>query len=266
VKRLIAIALLACGAAFAQEPPAHPEVLRVCADPENPPLSSADLRGFENRIALLLAQDWGVPLRFAWLPDRRGFVRKTLGAELCDVIIGVPAGFERTATTRPYYRSTYVLVDRASGDAPIASFDDPRLKKLRVGVQLIGNDLAASPPGYALARHGATSNVRGFPIPGDEPSAARMVHALERGELDAVFVWGPQAGWFAKNASVPLRVTPVAPPADLPREIRFDYAIAMGTRRADKALLAALDDFIARRQADIDRILADYAVPKVAQP
>jgi mxaJ protein len=265
MKRLLALALLAAGVCFAQQP-AHPDVLRVCADPENPPLSSADLRGFENRIALLLAQDWGVPLRFAWLPDRRGFVRKTLGAQLCDVIIGVPVGFERTATTQPYYRSSYVVVDRAGGQAPITSFDDPRVKTLRIGVQLVGDDLAASPPGYALARHGATDNVRGFALPGDEPAAARMVHALERGELDAAFVWGPQAGQLAKNASVPLRVTPVAAPADLPREIRFDYAIAMGTRRADKDLLAALDDFIRRRQGDIDAILAEYAVPKVAQP
>lgn len=266
MKRLLAFALLGAGVCFAQQPPPHPDVLRVCADPQNPPLSSADLRGFENRIAMLIAQDWGVPLRYAWLPDRRGFVRKTMGAGLCDVILGVPVGFERTATTQPYYRSSYVLVDRASAEAPVASFDDVRLRQWRVGVQLIGDDLAASPPGYALARHGAVDNVRGFPIPGEEPSAARMVQAIERGELDAALVWGPQAGWFAKNASVPLRITAMAAPADLPRAIRFDYAIAMGVRRDDTALREALDDFIRRRQPEIDRILAEYAVPTGVQP
>nr|WP_255429295.1 quinoprotein dehydrogenase-associated putative ABC transporter substrate-binding protein [Ramlibacter albus] len=254
--------MLACALAFAQD---KPQQLRVCADPDNLPLSHEDGSGFENRIAQLIASDWGVPLQYAWMPDRRGFVRRTMGADLCDVIIGVPVGFERAATTRPYYRSSYVLVHRAGLQSP-ASFDDARLKQWRFGVQLIGNDLAASPPGYALARHGATANVRGFPVPGEEPAAARMVHALERGELDALLVWGPQAGWYVKNAKLPLRVAQLAAPPDLPRELAFQYDIAMGTRRADKALRAALDDFIARRQPDIDRILAEYAVPRVGAP
>jgi mxaJ protein len=265
IRGLLVLAALACGAAFAQAP-AHPDALRVCADPDNLPLSHENGSGFENRIAQLIAQDWGVPLQYAWLPDRRGFVRKTMGQGLCDVIIGVPVGFERTATTLPYYRSTYVLVDRASDAPPPVSFDDARLKRLRVGVQLIGDDMAASPPGYALARHGATGNVRGFPVPGDEPAAARMVHAVERGELDALVVWGPQSGWFARRATVPLRVTVLAAPSDLPKALSFEYSIGMGVRRGDKALRAALDDFIRRRQGDIDRILADYAVPRVALP
>lgn len=262
MKRLLAAGLLAC-AALALAHAEKPAQLRVCADPDNLPLSHENGSGFENRIAQLIADDWGVPLGYAWLPDRRGFVRKTLGEHLCDVIIGVPVGFERAATTRPYYRSTYVLVDRAGAAAPLA-FDDPRLKTWRVGVQLIGNDLAASPPGYALARHGATHNVTGFPIPGEEPAAARMVRALARGELDALFVWGPQAGWYAREAG--LRVTPVAAPTDLPKPIAFEYAIAMGVRRGDTGLREALDDFIARRQGDIDRILDDYAVPRVGPP
>lgn len=265
MRRLALVAALACGTALGQTLP-HPEVLRVCADPDNLPLSHENGSGFENRIAQLIAQDWAVPLQYAWLPDRRGFVRKTMGQGLCDVIIGVPETFERTATTAPYYRSTYVLVDRASAAPPPIDFEDARLKRMRVGVQLIGDDMVASPPGYALARHGATANVRGFPVPGDEPAAARMVHAIERGDLDAGVVWGPQTGWFARHASVPLRVTPLAPPADLPKALSFEFSIAMGVRRSDKALREALDDFIQRRQVDIDRILADYAVPRVAQP
>jgi mxaJ protein len=134
---------------------------------------------------------------------------------------------------------------------------------MRIGVQLIGNDLAASPPGYALARHRSVDNVRGYPVVGEQPSAQRIVRAIESGELDAGFVWGPQVGWFARSAAQPLRITVLAPPADLQRGLGFEFDIAMGTRRADKPLRAALDDFIVRRRADIDRILADYAVPRV---
>lgn len=258
------LVLLACAAfaAAAQEASQPPTALRVCADPDNLPLSHADGSGFENRIAQLIADDWKVPLQYEWLPDRRGFVRKTLGARLCDVIIGVPAGFERAATTRPYYRSGYVLVEREGSEAPLRSYEDPRLARKRLGVQLIGNDLAASPPGYVLASHGYTQNVRGYPVPGEHPAAQRAVEAVARGELDAAFLWGPQAGYFARHAGVPLRVNAVTAPADTQGQ-RFEFAIAMGTRRPDAQLRARLDDFIARRQPDIDRILDEYAVPRV---
>ena len=234
--------------------------LRVCADPDNLPFSHRDRTGFENRIAQLAAQDLGVPLAYEWLPDRRGFVRKTMGAGLCDVIMGVPTGFERTATTAPYYRSSYVWIERARDGIDPTSFDDPRLAALHIGVQLIGNDLAASPPGYALARHGWTANVIGFPVPGEQPAAQRIVEALAAGQIDAALVWGPQAGYFAHHAGTPLRVRRLAPPADLPGQ-PFEFSIAMGVRRGDEALRQALDGFIRRRQDDIARILADYGVP-----
>lgn len=249
------LALVVCVAATAM---ARADELRVCADPDNLPYSREDGSGFENRIAQLLANDMEMPLAYAWLPDRRGFLRKTLGAQLCDVIIGVPVGFERAATTQPYYRSAYVLVERATNAPPIRTLDDPRLAALRIGVQLIGNDLAASPPGELLARHGYTQNVRGFPLAGDEPSAQRAVDAIARGEIDAAVVWGPQAAYFARRAGVPLRVTRLEAPPDS----HFSFAIAMGVRSADKALRERLDDFIQRRQGDIDRILAQYEVPR----
>lgn len=248
-------------------PAGPPQALRVCADPENLPYSRADGSGFENRIAQLIASDFGVPLQYAWLPDRRGFVRKTLGAGLCDVIIGVPAGFERTLNTRPYYRSSFVLVEPAGDAAPPRDFDDPRLRQWRIGVQLMGDDFATTPPGYALAHAGAVSNVVGFPVPGDEPAAARMVQALERGELDAAFLWGPQAGYYAKHAARPLQLHYVAPPPALQAQ-RFSFAIAMGVKHGNRALRDRLDDFIVRRHADIERILADGGVPRLeaAQP
>ena len=254
MRRLLALCCaLACTSALADA------ALRVCADPDNLPYSRADGSGFENRIAELVAADFGLPLEYAWLPDRRGFVRKTLGAGLCDLIVGVPAGFERTLNTRPYYRSSYVLLQRAGGE-PLRDFADPRLHQWRIGVQLVGDDLATSPPGYALAQSGVTDNVVGFPIPGEQPAAARMVDALARGELDAAFVWGPQAGYFARASSAPLQLQRVDPPMKVATQ-RFQFAIAMGVRRGDTALRDRLDALLVRRHDDIARILADYAVP-----
>jgi quinoprotein dehydrogenase-associated probable ABC transporter substrate-binding protein len=259
MRKLLALfGIAACvGAAAAQEPA---QALRVCADPDNLPYSREDGSGFENRIAELVAADFGLPLEYAWLPDRRGFVRKTMGAGLCDLVIGVPAGFDRTLNTKPYYRSSYVLVQRAGSDAPLRDFADPRLRRWRIGVQLVGDDLATSPPGHALAALGATDNVVGFPIPGEQPAAQRMVAALARGELDAAFVWGPQAGYFARTSAAPLRLQRIAPPQQVATQ-RFDFAIAMGVRRGDQALRDRLDALLVRRHDDIARILADYAVP-----
>lgn len=258
---MTAFALALCAGAAAANETAP---LRVCADPDNLPFSRADGSGFENRIAQLAAQDLHRPLAYAWLPDRRGFVRKTMGAGLCDVIMGVPAAFERTANTRPYYRSTYVWVERARDGAMPASFDDPRLAQVRIGVQLIGNDMATSPPGAALAGRGLVANVVGFPVVGERPSAQRMVDALASGSIDAALVWGPQAGWFAARSPVPLRIAAASAPAHLKAQ-HFDFAIAMGVRHGDEALRQALDGFIVRRHADIARILADYSVPVIAE-
>jgi mxaJ protein len=262
------LTLLTAAAAGVATPAAElaeqPRALRVCADPDNLPYSHENGSGFENRIAQLLAEDLRLPLSYEWLPDRRGFVRKTLSARLCDVIIGVPVGFERAATTQPYYRSSYVMVERAGNAPAIRSFDDPRLARMRIGVQLIGNDLAASPPGYALARHGHTANVLGYPVPGDEPAAARAVSAIARSELDGALLWGPQAGYFASRSPVPMRVSIVPQPPDM-GGLPFQYSIAMGVRRGDPQMRELLNDFIRRRQPEIDRILAEYAVPRVTK-
>jgi mxaJ protein len=234
--------------------------LRVCADPDNLPFSHEDGSGFENRIARLVADEMGAELRYEWLPLRRGFVRKTMGAGLCDVFIGVPKDFERVLVTRPYYRSSYVFVDgpRARG---VDHFDDPRLRSLTIGVQLVGNDLAATPPGYALALNGHVENVRGFAIYGHGPVAQRMVEALARGELDAALIWGPQAGYFARRSTTPLELRVARAPASL-AGVPFEFDIAMGVRRGDRALCDELDAVIDRRRADIDAILAAYSVPR----
>ena len=251
--------VLFCGlAAFAAAAPARE--LRVCAEPDNLPLSHENGSGFENRIAEVVAAEMGADLRYAWLPMIRGFVRKTMGEGLCDVIIGVPRGFERVMATKPYYRSAFVFVDgpRARG---IETFDDPRLARMKLGVQLIGNDLAATPPGHALARAGYSDNVRGYTVTGDGPAAERMVGAVARGDLDAALVWGPQAGYFAARSHQPVEVRLARAPADLEGQ-PFEFDISMGVRRGDKALRDELDAIIERRRADIDAILASYHVPR----
>src|SRR5947207_467563 len=237
---------------------AQPRERRVCADPDNLPLSDANGSGFENRIARLVAKEMGAELRYEWLPLRRGFVRKTIDAELCDVFIGVPRDFERVLVTRAYYRSSYVFVDgpRAHG---IDGFDDGRLASLTIGVQLVGNDLAATPPGHALAAMRNIENVRGFTIYGEGPVAQRMVAAVASGEIDAALIWGPQAGYFARQATLEVRVA--RPPFGL-AGVPFEFDIAMGVRRGDRALRDEIDGIIERRRADIDAILAAYSVPR----
>lgn len=233
--------------------------LRVCSDPDNLPYSDDRQRGFENRIAQVLADETHRELLYVWAPLRRGFVGKTLDARVCDVLIGVPADFERVLPTTPYYRSSYVFVTRAG--LTVSGFDDPRLRREKVGVQLIGNDLAASPPGYALARHGVVDNVVGYTIYGEGPAAERLVHAVERGELGVGVLWGPQAGYFAAKSAVPLKVMPARPPSDL-AGIPFDFAVAVGVRRQDRTLRDELDAALERRRGEIDSILAAYAVPR----
>ncbi len=256
---LVAVLLAAWLAtpAYAEEAPP----LRVCADPDNLPYSRSDGSGFEIRIAQLLAAELKRPMAVYWLPQRRGFVRKTVGEDHCDVWMGVPASFERLLTTRPYYRSGYVFVSRAADAQPLRSFDDPRLPALRIGVQLIGNDLAATPPGYALARHGAVQKVRGYTIDGGEgPAAQRIVQALAEGQLDAALVWGPQAGYFAGHASQPLKVSLAHAPEGM--TMPFEFGIAVGVRKGDPALRDALQAALDARHAEVDAVLAEYAVPR----
>jgi mxaJ protein len=243
-----------------------PRVLRVCADPNNLPFSDSAGRGFENRLAELIAADLGAKVQYTWWAQRRGFVRNTLGVGSCDLIPGVPARFNPVATTRPYYRSTYVFVSRRDLVPAIESFDDPRLRRLRVGVHLIGDDYANPPPVSALARRGIVRNVAGYTIYGDyrEPNPpARLVEAVARGDVDVAVVWGPLGGYFAGRSGASLRVTPVSRPDDGPT-VPFVFAIAMGVRPEDRALARAVEDVLTRRRAEVRGILKQYGVPLLA--
>jgi mxaJ protein len=249
----------------AQAAPAPARALRVCADPNNLPFTNDRLEGFENRIAALVAREMRAEVRYTWWAQRRGFIRNTLEAGLCDLVIGLPAHFELALTTRPYYRSTYVFVARAGDRHRVTSFDDSALRRLRIGVQIIGDDYSNAPPAHALAQRRITSNVVGYTVYGDyaRPNPpARIVDAVANGEVDLAVAWGPLAGYFAARARVPLAVTPVSPQIDRPW-LPFVFDIAMGVRRGDTALKEELERILVRRRRDIEAILAEYHVPRI---
>lgn len=260
--------LLTVAAALAPPPDARaavaPRVLRFCVDPNNMPFSNAHAEGLENRIAELVARELGARAEWVQVPQRRGFLRRRLKGGDCDVVPGIAAGVDAVLTTRPYYRSTYVLVSRADRRLDVRALDDPRLRSLRIGVQIIGDDAVSTPPAHALARLGLEDRVVGYSVFGDygRPNPpARIVEAVANGEVDVAAVWGPLAGYFARRAAVPLRVVPLAPGADPALPYRF--GIAMGVRKGDRALRDALDAALQRRSADVARILDDYGVPRV---
>ena len=198
---MIGVRLALLGAVgLAVAAPVAPAPLRVCADPNNLPFSDAHGGGFENKIVELMARDLGQTVHYTWWAQRRGFVRNTLKADSCDLWPGVAAGLETLATTtRPYYRSSYVFVSRADRHLDIRSFDDPRLRALKIGVQMVGNDAQNTPPTHALARRGIIGNVRGFMLYGDytQPSPpAAIVDAVARGDVDVAVVWGAAGRLF----------------------------------------------------------------------
>jgi mxaJ protein len=239
--------------------------LRVCADPNNLPFSNDRGQGFENKIAELLARDLGKKVEYTWWAQRRGFVRNTLKAGSCDVIIGVPTGLEMVLPTSPYYRSTYVFVTRSKDDIRVRSFDDPVLRRIRVGVQLIGDDGTNSPPAHALSNRGIIYNVKGYAVYGDysqESPPSRIIEAVARGEIDLAIAWGPMAGYWASRSPVPLKLVPVQPQIDLPF-LPFVFDIGMGVRRGDTTFRASLQSVLTRRRTEINRILDEYAVPQL---
>ena len=244
---------------------AAPATLRICADPNNLPFSNDRQQGFENQIANLVATDLGETPSYFWWAQRRGFVRNTLKAGKCDVWPGVASRLDMLTTTKPYYRSSYVFVSRGGAPAAIDSFDDPRLRRLTIGVQMVGNDANNTPPAHALARRGMTSNVRGFMLYGDyrRPSPpAAIVDAVAHGQVDIALVWGPLAGYFAARETPPLTVTPVKDVADGAWPMQFD--ISMGVRKGDTALRDRLDAALSRERGRIDAILDAYHVPRPA--
>lgn len=258
---LIAVSLLCATAAHGRE-------LRVCADPNNLPFSNAKGEGFENKIVELIAHDLDATVAYTWWAQRRGFVRNTLRAQECDLWPGIASGVEMVAATRPYYRSTYVFVTRSDRRLDISSFDDPRLRELTIGVQMVGNDATNTPPAHALARRGIVENVRGYMLYGDysrpNPPAA-IVDAVAQADIEVAVVWGPLAGYFAAKEPEPLDVAPVGQAWDGPQSpMVFD--ISMAVRKGDTNFKRDVDAALDRNREAIDAFLSAYHVPRPLGP
>ena len=245
----------------------QPKVLTACADPNNLPFSNKAGQGFENKLAEMIASDLHAKLKYVWWAQRRGYVRNTLNERACDFWPGVGCNVEMLATTRPYYRSTYMFVSRADAGLKGLTLDDPRLKHLKIGVQMVGNDGVNTPPAHALSRRGIIDNVRGYMLYGDysKPNPpAEVVRAVERGDVDVALVWGPLAGYFAAQSKVPLRLEPVTPWLDdMQWPMQFD--VSVGIQKDNQPLLKQVDRMLDRRKEEIRRLLASYHVPLVEQ-
>jgi mxaJ protein len=268
-----ALLLFPVAAPAQQAPPLVGEdrVLRVCADPNNLPFSNRAGEGFENKLAELLARELGWTLEYTWFPQRMGFIRNTLRGRdpdsnrfKCDLVMGVPAGFELASTTKPYYRSTYALVyvkgkglDSVAVPADLLSVEPARLKSLKLGV------VGQTPPSDWLLKHRLFDQVVPYqPQSGDpERYPGEIVEKdLVAGTIDVAFVWGPIAGYFAKRAkSPPLAVVPFKPDP----EIQFDFRIAMGVRFGEREWKERIERLIEANRPRIQAILAAYGVPQL---
>jgi len=240
-------------------------ILTVCADPNNLPFSNKAQQGFENRIADLLARDLHAELTYVWWAQRRGYARNTLNAAACDLWPGVATGSAGLATSKPYYRSTYVFVTRRSAPLQGLTLDDPRLRSLKIGVQMIGSDAMNTPPAHSLSRRGIVDNVRGYMLYGNYETPnppAVIMHAVENDTVDVALVWGPLAGYFARSSTVPLRLETITPALDA-AAFPMAYDISIGVRHDSPALVAAIDAVLENEQPAIAAILAAYAVPMV---
>jgi quinoprotein dehydrogenase-associated probable ABC transporter substrate-binding protein len=233
-----------------------PKVLRVCADPRNLPFSDEKGEGFENKLAELFAEKLQKKLDYTYFPQATGFVRMTLAAHRCDVIMGFPQGDELAQGTNPYYRTAYALVAKpGSGLEDVASLGDERLKGKHLGI------VAGTPPATNMAANGLMANARPYPLMIDtrvDSSVAAMIKDLMAGEIDAGVLWGPMAGYYAKQANPPLHVTPLVKETSGPRLI---YRIGMGVRPADQNWKRLLNRLIQENQPAINKILLDYGVP-----
>lgn len=227
----------ALGSARADGPSETAEdLLRVCADPNNLPFSNARGEGFENRLAELVARELGKTVSYTWWAQRRGFIRNTLNAGTRDVLMGVPP-LDMIRTTRPYYRSAYVFVSRQDRALDFSSIEAPELKNLSIGVHLIGDDGANTPPADALGERDIVENVHGFMIYGDyreNSPPARLIEAVEQGRIDLAAAWGPLAGYFAMTSPVPLKVVPITD-TEAYRPLVFQFPIAMGVQERYRA-------------------------------
>ena len=233
-----------------------PKVLRVCADPRNLPFSNEKGEGFENKLAELFAEKLQKKLDYMYFPQATGFVRMTLAAHRCDVIMGFPQGDDLVQGTNPYYRTAYALVAKqGSGLDDVTTLEDERLKGKHIGI------VAGTPPATNMAVDGLMANAKPYPLMIDtriDSSAEAMIDDLMSGQIDAGILWGPMAGFYAKRANPPLHVTPLVKETTGPRLV---YRIGMGVRPADQNWKRQLNRLIQENQPAINKILLDFGVP-----
>jgi mxaJ protein len=250
------------GPIAAQRPaPRDPGLIRVCADPDNMPSSNDKGQGFENKIAELIAGELKAKLSYVWYPTRRGYFR-ILNGMYCDMALEAPAGLDMTGVTKPYFRSGYVFVARdGSGLEDLSSLADPRLKKLKIGVNMYTSDAENSPPAMALSRYGVVGNLHGyFTFFSDQDRPEDIIKGVANKDVDIAIAWGPLAGYFAKQLGVPLKLTPL-PAKDSLSDIPFQYDMGIAVRRRDKEFRDSLQAVLARRRPEIDAILKQFGVP-----
>jgi quinoprotein dehydrogenase-associated probable ABC transporter substrate-binding protein len=232
--------------------------LRVCADPANMPFSNQQGEGFENKLAELVGKVLNIPVTYFWFPQATGFIRNTLGAKNCDVVMGYAQGDELVLNTNHYYSSAYVMVVPQDSDiADIETLEDPRLKSKKIGL------IAGTPPATNLAANGLMPNVRSFALMVDRrffSPAEDMVNQIVGKELDVGILWGPIGGYYAKNAKMPLKVIPLVKETTGPRMV---FRITMGVRQSDQDWKRQLNRLISEHQKEIDAILESYGVPLV---
>jgi quinoprotein dehydrogenase-associated probable ABC transporter substrate-binding protein len=229
--------------------------LRVCADPSDLPFSDEKAEGFENKIAEVIARELSLPVRYVWFPQVVGFVRNTLRAGRCDLVMGTVAGDDVMQTTTPYYHTSYVVAYRNDSGLSFADFDDPELKKLHIGV------VAGTPPADLLVRHDLMANARPFALTVDtryESPSRQMLLDIANKEIDAGLLWGPIAGFYIRHENLPLNVMVLRSEADAPR---MAYHIAMGVRNNEPEWRRKINAAIHKHEGEINTILRDYGVP-----
>jgi len=228
---------------------------KVCADPDNMPFSNNKQEGFEDKIAALIAEDLGQPLSFLYAFNRQGFLRNTINARRCDVIMGVPPDYDPVLTSKPYYRTGHVFVWRKESGFNITGWDSPDLKKGVIGVT------DKSPASVPMNEHGLIEHSKPYRIQRDlNIPASYLIDDLEKGEIDVAIAWGPIGGYFAKQSKVPMEVR-LTPEYEKQNARGKEYwNISVGVRHSDKERMKLIQASLDRNHDKIMKILNDYGV------
>ncbi|MES0029460.1 substrate-binding domain-containing protein [Mesorhizobium sp. M0074] len=237
-----------------------PDILRVCADPSNMPFTDKNGQGFENKLAELVAKKTGrKSVAYTWFPTVTGFVRNTLGANRCDIIMGYAQGDELVQNTNAYYRSAYVLVyPKGNGMEGIETIEDPKLSGKRIGV------VESTPPTANMAANKLLRTAKIYPLAVDTrvtPSMGEvMIKDMLAGKIDAAVLWGPMAGYYARELGADVTIVPLLKEKT---GSRMSYRITMGVRPSDQEWKRTLNRVIRENQPEITKLLLGYNVPLI---